>query len=955
MLNKKNYENSLGDGHPVMEIAGVTEGLSFVPLRKTEITGEITGPLASMKLIQTFSFSKEEFPDAIEAVYRFPLPGDCAVLGVRIMFGDCEVVALLKGREEAKQEYEKAKQEGKQAALATKQGPDIFSLNVNGIKPGEPVCVETTFAQVAKPEDDGWTLRVPLTTAPRYCAAILNAIESGVTTPEAEAGIQAQPLAIARDPKHRFSVNLDFINASGIDSRTHLLTSLRNEDATHTAVSLLEHEEIPNKDFVISWKPKRSKHPALKVYTHNESEYTHFMALAIPPAESNAVETKPRETVIIVDQSGSMGGTKIDAAVYAAKHYLSGLTEKDSFCLGWFHDSQIWHNEEPVPATDENIKAAMKFADQPVNMGGTRIDLALHSALAKQKTEGEKARHLLLITDGQMYGAEASDCILKCAEEYGKAGRRRVSVICIDSAPNSYLVDAMSEAGGGETKYLNSLATEGDVATSLENMLEKWGQPVLIDTRISIKDIEGQEIEAASKSLDLGDVPAGRAVWIVGRVRNKAARSDNGKWRSQPLSFELTAGKKMMASCGSAEYSFRPAIKALFGARRLDALEFALTCDQDTRSSMMKGFGYEQFADVKKIIREEALSYGLPSSQTSFIAVRKESKVDVKAQVGVANALPEGWSDGFVGLSGCMGCSGQSGYSGMSGFSSASGTSGFSGVFAGYPSKVQSPVAATDRIGYLDSMSEFANVECGFTSIVLNSSAAGYGNCTFVNHCSDSFDEGQTLYQLGGQTFTQPQFYSPLHTATQCSFFPAVSKVVCPEYTLPGTNNVVPAMLNPGEYVLRTTACSAVSSSKGQDNYLGFRKHLGLFNTVMNAGRDIVGDLMELRDQHISIPFFTGVPRFKRGVATLFNDKCLRYYSKIEVVFDPKKIDIIKKSKAVLAIFVGNEAEPRARIKLKDFVRLSKRPLSFGTGNENLKILLLGDGIEGISLAVQLQ
>jgi hypothetical protein len=52
--------------------------------------------------------------------------------------------------------------------------------------------------------------------------------------------------------------------------------------------------------------------------------------------------------------------------------------------------------------------------------------------------------------------------------------------------------------------------------------------------------------------------------------------------------------------------------------------------------------------ELKAILVEEALDYGLASCETSYIATRKEAGKIVEATVPVANALPAGWSEDFV-------------------------------------------------------------------------------------------------------------------------------------------------------------------------------------------------------------------------------------------------------------------------------------------------------------------
>src|SRR5687767_4399798 len=110
MFNPRIYENSEPDGFPVLEIArdlapdapgllpptqpDPTEApRRFVPLTRTELAGAVVGPVAALRLTQTFAFPREQCPKVLEAAYRFPLPGDAAVTGVRVRFVEVEIAA----------------------------------------------------------------------------------------------------------------------------------------------------------------------------------------------------------------------------------------------------------------------------------------------------------------------------------------------------------------------------------------------------------------------------------------------------------------------------------------------------------------------------------------------------------------------------------------------------------------------------------------------------------------------------------------------------------------------------------------------------------------------------------------------------------------------------------------------------------------------------------------------
>ena len=128
----------------------------------------MAGPLAGLRLTQVFGYAADQCDRVLEAVYRFPLPGDAAVTAVRVRFGDVEIRAELAERQQAEADYDRAREQGRQAALATRESPDVFTLQVAGIRPDQEVTVETSYVQLARPEGPGWSLRIPLTTAPRY-------------------------------------------------------------------------------------------------------------------------------------------------------------------------------------------------------------------------------------------------------------------------------------------------------------------------------------------------------------------------------------------------------------------------------------------------------------------------------------------------------------------------------------------------------------------------------------------------------------------------------------------------------------------------------------------------------------------------------------------------------------------------------------------------------------------
>jgi Ca-activated chloride channel family protein len=71
---------------------------------------------------------------------------------MRIRVRDKMVVARIREREKAKQEFEEAKAAGKSAALLEQQRPNVFTMAVANILPGDQVEVELTYSEMLVPE-----------------------------------------------------------------------------------------------------------------------------------------------------------------------------------------------------------------------------------------------------------------------------------------------------------------------------------------------------------------------------------------------------------------------------------------------------------------------------------------------------------------------------------------------------------------------------------------------------------------------------------------------------------------------------------------------------------------------------------------------------------------------------------------------------------------------------------
>jgi Ca-activated chloride channel family protein len=673
MFNRSAYENSRPGGIGVLEVADSQKPDEerprlFVPLKRTELRGEIAGPLASLHLTQVYGYSKEQMDKVLEAVYRFPLPGDAGVTGVIVTFGGVEIKAELKERQQAEEDYERAREEGRQAALATRESPDVFTLQVAGIRPDEDVRVETSYVQLARAEGAGWSLRVPLTTAPRYTRS------DEFTSRHAH----GQPLLLLRDPGHRFSLDLSLVGAASVSSDTHELSVEEFEGAMR--VRLSDGEVVPDRDCVLSWLPRQEeKRPAFEIALHDDpsSEWVYFLAFVAPPASPNTEDRISREAILVVDHSGSMSGPKWEAADWAVEQFLLDLTRQDEFALCLFHNAPRWFADQPRRAEQKTVEAAVEFLLKHRDSGGTELGVALEQALHLKRSKDQRARHLVIVTDAQV--SDAGRILRLADEEARRDHRRRISVLCIDAAPNSFLASELAERGGGVSRFLTSSPDELDITTALDEVLKDWAQPVLTDLRL---EVDRQDVQSGSghvtrdgqgdrSFIDLGDLPLGRALWVAGR----APRGDKRALHLRVVTATSKEVSSQTVKLGQ-EANVLPALKPLFGARRVLGLEYLINSGysldeiqvqlERLQYNAQEVFGREAVASkvysenvredasqaLRSLLVREALEYGLASAETAFVAVRKEAGKPIEGTVPVANALPAGWSGDFLAAAG---------------------------------------------------------------------------------------------------------------------------------------------------------------------------------------------------------------------------------------------------------------------------------------------------------------
>jgi len=278
------------------------------PTLKTNIDVDIQGDLATVSVQQTF---ENPLNTPLNVTYLFPLNKAAAVYKMVMEVGQERIRAQIKKEEEAQATFDKAKQEGKSAALLKQHRPNMFTQDIANLMPGLPIKVTLHYVQTLPKEDGAYELVIPLVVGPRFQPP-----HAGIAPPSDDNGPQQKQTSqfgqweLEALPSYPPVKGLDIpetidaervaiqIHLNGgmpiqqVESRTHQLdiqTSLENQ----RLIRLAKGRVIDNRDFVLRYRLSGNKNQAGLLAYYGEQQ-GFFSLLIEPPAIPQANQITPR-------------------------------------------------------------------------------------------------------------------------------------------------------------------------------------------------------------------------------------------------------------------------------------------------------------------------------------------------------------------------------------------------------------------------------------------------------------------------------------------------------------------------------------------------------------------------------------------------------------------------------------------------------------------------------------
>jgi len=615
------------------------------PLKHTEVRAFISGFIARVRVIQTFTNHTKE---KIEAVYVFPLPHNAAVDDMTMVVGSRRMVGEIRRRAEARHIYQQAISRGQTASLLEQERPNIFTQSVGNIRPRQEVRIEISYVTDLDYDLGTYEFHFPMVVGPRYIPGkptsakpdVQKELKGKVGEVAVPAPAKGQPSGTGWSPDtdrvpdasritppvlrpgvrngHDVSLSVDLnagVPIQDLRVPSHRAGITKRGPACATVI-LSPDDAIPNKDFILRYDVS-GKRPELCVLTHSPVSADGFFMLMLQPKALDTESDVPRELVFLIDVSGSMRGEPTAEVRWALREFLERVKPTDTIQIVTFAGEAQKLFEKPLPATRENRAKAAAYSQSQEAGGGTEMLSGVREAL-NQPLDPGRVRIVVMLTDG-FIGNEreiVSEVGLRCGDKI------RFWTVGIGSAPNRYLIDGVARQGGGLSAVLQLKEDPGPV---VGRIMRRVHRAQMTDVQIDW----GNLIVAETYPVAIPELWAGRPIVLFGRYLEpgEGTVTLNGDCEGEPVS--------LSAAVHFPETNPENDVLSKVWARKRIADLFASMYTEDVPGL------------IEEIVRV-ALEFRLMSPYTSFVAVDESERGEMQTparpprRMTVPIPIPEG-------------------------------------------------------------------------------------------------------------------------------------------------------------------------------------------------------------------------------------------------------------------------------------------------------------------------
>ena len=578
--------------------------VDHLPLKDTSVDIAVSGVIADVKVVQTY---RNEGSRPINASYVFPASTRAAVYAMRMRIGDRVVVARIKEKEAAKQEFDAAKKEGKSASLLEQSRPNVFSMSLANIMPQDQIEIELRYTELLVPTDGIYEVVYPTVVGPRYSSQLTSSASSA----RQEDGFVKNPY-LHQGNKSTSTLHISTRISAGVPIQdlscaSHKISPIWQSPAV-ADLTLDDADAFQgNRDFVLRYRLAGNQITSgLLLYQGADENF--FLYMAQPPQRVATDDIPAREYIFVVDVSGSMEGFPLNTSKQLLRDLIGQLRPTDLFNVVLFAGDASTLSPKSLQANQENISSAIRLLEGQRGGGGTELLAAVQQAMNIPREESV-SRSIVLVTDGYISGEQG-------VFDYIRENLNKCNVFSfgIGSSVNRYLIEGVAKAGMGEPFVVTQESEAPVIAAKFREYIQT---PLLTDIQVRSNGFETYDVHP----VHLPDLLAQRPVILF------------GKWRGP-----VTGTFELHGKTGRGDYMTSLDVGGVQPDEGNRALRYLWA---RSRIAELSDYG-ARFPSSDKVteITSLGLKYSLLTRYTSFIAVLEEVRNPLGQAKDVKQPLP---------------------------------------------------------------------------------------------------------------------------------------------------------------------------------------------------------------------------------------------------------------------------------------------------------------------------
>ncbi|XP_060713644.1 inter-alpha-trypsin inhibitor heavy chain H3-like isoform X2 [Tachysurus vachellii] len=399
-----------------------------------------------------------------EVHFQVKIPKNAFITKFRMIIEGKMYDGVVKQKEAAQQQYSQAVSRGESAGIVSSVGRTLeeFKTSVT-VAALSKVTFHLTYEELLKRRLGKYKLQInaqPMQPVADFKVDVYITERSGISFLEVNGGLKTQEMS---------SAVITTLSASTKEAWVNFYPTREQQTNCEGC-----GENGLNGDLFIEYDVKRpNQNGELQALN---SYFVHYFA----PTD---VQKIPKNVVFLIDQSGSMRGTKIHQTRLAMLKILGDLAEDDYFGLITFDSIvHVW-NPELLQAKEENLEKAKSFVKAIQARGGTNINQVVLNGVEMIKSHPRQgsASIVILLTDGDPTSGETNTERIQANVKKAIDGKFPLYCLGFGFDVNFDFLEKMAQENDGVARRIYE---DSDADLQLQGFYEEVATPLLTDVQL---------------------------------------------------------------------------------------------------------------------------------------------------------------------------------------------------------------------------------------------------------------------------------------------------------------------------------------------------------------------------------------------------------------------------------------------------------------------------------------